>query len=339
MWYNNDRISVLHHSKGADIMLNEYSIDLHMHSQLSDGQATPVEVVDKAAEVGLKKIVLCDHNVVHPNYSRLRAYAETKGVELPFMGCEASVTFFYDRIPAACFHMLVYGEDDIISSPEFTAAVSRFDDHRNKIALRELRKLVMAGAPITYEDAFIFDRDIAPFEKSEKYTDGHLYRCIAKNLGITEQEAQERYKDCKESYQYGKFGWLHQLSVMPDACELISLARRLGLVTVVAHPTWMDCPFILGDDPTFEQRAEMIRIMRDHGLDGIETCHEMLNAEERAQYEALADELGLITTGGSDYHAEEDYGRHLTEYGASEEKFRAIADLVHSRAAEARMRI
>ena len=317
-------------------MLNEYSIDLHMHSQLSDGKETPVEVVNKAAEVGLKKIVLCDHNVVHPNYDKLRTYAETKGVELPFMGCEATVAFFYDRTPAASFHMLVYGEDDLIKSPEFTAAVGRFDEFQNKTAMRELRKLVIAGAPISYEDAFIFDRDIAPFEKAEKYTEGHLFKCVAKNLGVTEDEARAKYKDCEETYFYGKFGWLHQLSVMPDACELIALARRLGLVTVVAHPTWMDCPFLIGEELTFDQKADMIRIMRDCGLDGIETCHEMLNAEERAQYEALADELGLITTGGSDYHAEEDYGRHLTEYGASEEKFAALAALVHARAREAR---
>lgn len=309
-------------------MLGEYSIDLHMHSQLSDGKATPVEVVDKAAEVGLRKIVLCDHNAVHPNYAKLREYAAAKGVELPFMGCEVSTTFFYDRTPAACFHMLVYGTDERMRNPEFLAAVSRFDEERNKIALRELRRLVMAGAPITYEDAFIFDRDIAPFEKACKHSEGHLFKCVAKNLGITVEEARARYKDCEETYFYGKFGWLRQLSVMPDACELITLARKLGLVTVVAHPTWMDCPFILGDDPTFEQRADMIRIMRDHGLFGIETCHEMLDAEARAQYEALADELGLVTTGGSDYHAEEDYGRHLTEYGASAENFARLYEAV-----------
>jgi len=309
-------------------MLNEYKIDLHMHSQLSDGKETPVEVVNKAAEVGLEKIVLCDHNAVHPNYARLREYADTKGVELPFMGCEVSTTFFYERTPAACFHMLIYGTDERIRDPEFLAAVTRFDDYQNKTALRELRRLVMAGAPISYEDAFIFDRDIAPFEKCEKYTEGHLFKCVAKNLGVTEKEARERYKDCEETYFYGKFGWLHQLTVMPDACELITLARRLGLVPVIAHPTWMDCPFLIGEELTYDQRANMIRIMRDHGLCGIETCHEMLNADQRARYEALANELGLITTGGSDYHAEEDYGRHLTEYGASEENYEKLKALV-----------
>ena len=88
-------------------MLNEYSIDLHMHSELSDGKESPVQVIDMAAKVGLKKIVLCDHNALHPSFEKLQKYGASRGVELPFMGCEVTTVYYRDRFPLAMFHMLL----------------------------------------------------------------------------------------------------------------------------------------------------------------------------------------------------------------------------------------
>ena len=94
-------------------MNEHYTIDLHMHTQISDGKESPVEVVNKASEVGLKKICLADHNSLHPCYDKLREYAKTKGVEvLPFSGCEASVVYYEEDKPLFMFHMLVYGDDE-----------------------------------------------------------------------------------------------------------------------------------------------------------------------------------------------------------------------------------
>lgn len=316
-------------------MLNEYSIDLHMHSMLSDGKETPVEVINKAASAGLKKIILCDHNVLHPSFEKLREYAATKGVELPFMGCEATVVYYKRNFPFAVFHMLVYGEEQVIKSPEFIDAVCHVDDQRNITALRQLRRLVAAGAPVTFEEAFIFDKDIAPMEKSAKYSETQVMKTVAKNLGITTEEAEARYADCAEDYSFSKKGWLRQLASMADAEELVRLARKLGLVTVIAHPSWIERAFQPLTTIPFEEKAEMIRDLREAGLDGLETCHEIVAEDnEREIYESLAAELGLITTGGSDYHAEPDYGRHLTEYGVTEEQFAVLAELVHSRAAK-----
>ncbi len=319
-------------------MLNEYSIDLHMHSELSDGKESPVQVIDMAAEIGLKKIVLCDHNALHPSFEKLQKYGASRGVELPFMGCEVTTVYYRDRFPLAVFHMLVYGEEKNINVPEFKEAVGHYDDRFNKAALRNLRRLIAAGAPVTFDDAFIFDRDIAPMEKSAKYSDDRIIKCVAEKQGISIDEAKEKYADCLEEYVYGSRGWMSQLGVMPDAAELVRLARRLGLVTVVAHPTWMDGAFYdEAYDPKDETKMEIIRDLRRYGLDGIETCHQQVESEARAKYEALAAELGMITTGGSDYHAEADYGQYVTEYGVTEEGFEKLARLVKERSTDIRL--
>ena len=94
--------------------------------------------------------------------------------------------------------MLVYGEEKNINVPEFKEAVGHYDDRFNKVAMLSLRKLIAAGAPITFDDAFIFDRDIAPMEKSAKYSDDRIIKCVANKLRISADEAKKKYADCLE---------------------------------------------------------------------------------------------------------------------------------------------
>ena len=72
----------------------------------------------------------------------------------------------------------------------------------------------------------------------------------------------------------------------------------------------------------------MIRRLHEAGLDGIEVCHQLVHDEDKVFFTALAEELELITTGGSDYHAEEDYGSHLTEFGVTEEGLKKLCDRI-----------
>ncbi len=81
-------------------MADKYTIDLHLHTMLSDGAKTPCQVVDSAAAAGLKKICLTDHDCLHMNYGRLREYARGKGVTvLPFSGVEVNTIYFEGEKP------------------------------------------------------------------------------------------------------------------------------------------------------------------------------------------------------------------------------------------------
>ena len=311
-----------------------YEIDLHMHSMLSDGKETPVEVVNKAAEVGLKKICLTDHNSLHPNYDKLREYAKTKGVEvLPFSGCEASVVYYDNDKPLFTFHLLVYGDDEKIRDPRILESIGHYYDRNNALTYKEIEDLNAAGYEITSDEVLLYDMDIAPMEKVDKGSERHIIKCMAKKLGISYEEADAMLDKYHTPFLYNRKEWVRQISVMPDVTEFISLANSLGLITVVAHPTWIDGVFECDKHlETRERKAEMIRELRDYGLDGIEVCHEMVNEADKAFYTALADELGLITTGGSDYHAEEDYGIHLTEYGVNEDGLKRLTDRLEQKA-------
>ena len=311
-------------------MNEHYTIDLHMHTQISDGKESPVEVVNKASEVGLKKICLADHNSLHPCYDKLREYAKTKGVEvLPFSGCEASVVYYEEDKPLFMFHMLVYGDDEAIRDERFVSAVSGYFDRSVEIAKKQYECLKKSGVDLSWDEIFIYDKDIAPIEKMDKVSEDHIAKHLAKKFGITMEEVRERYGEELSHPRYGAAENLLHMAKHADAVELIKLANELGLVTVVAHPRWIDAAFECDAHlATREGKGAMIRRLHEAGLDGIEVCHQLVHDEDKVFFTALAEELGLITTGGSDYHAEEDYGSHLTEFGVTEEGLKKLCDRI-----------
>lgn len=319
-------------------MSDFFTIDLHMHSMLSDGKETPVEVINTAKKFGLKKLVITDHNALHPNYDKLRAYAAKNGIDLPFMGLEASVAYYNGKGDIeGHFHMLIYGEDDVIKAPELIEAVGHYNDPYNEITMAQMKKFSDAGYELTFEEAFLYDTDIAPMEKHDKGSERHLIKCVAKKLGIPFEEANAKLDHLHTTREYSPRSWQKQLALLPDAKELIGLCRELGLVTVMAHPMWLNAPYYSNQDwLPCERVVEIIRELREFGLDGVEASHQMNLDNFSETLRSLAEELGMLTTGGSDYHAEPDYGKHVTEYGATEEEFSRLADLVHERAKKAR---
>lgn len=319
---------------GTEFMM-KYTTDLHVHSSISDGIMSPVEVVDTMARLGINRMIFADHNSLHDSPDKLREYAASAGVEIPFSGCEASVGYYENGTMTMKFHMLVYGEDEAIRNPEFIELISRVDKEPNKRLLEDYNKIKETGeVELTWEDLFILDKDVAPTEKKMKYAENYLLKRVAASLGITVDEARKKFPP-SVSVNCGGFDDYASFTVRPDAKEVIRTARKLGLVTVIAHPMWIDGA---NDEEeakmTVERNMAVVDDIVKCGLDGIEVCHKV-NAEKFDMLRKFAREHGVITTGGSDFHGElEGYGAEITTYGATDEEFEALADLVHSRAAE-----
>lgn len=308
-------------------MKSKYTIDLHMHSMLSDGKATPVQVVDKAYEVGLKKICLTDHNCVHENYGKLREYAVRRGVDLlSFSGCEASVVYYDGDRPAYTFHMLVYGEDAAMRSEKFQSLFTDVFAKSDKFAAGCVDALVSRGIGVSHDELFVLDPDIAPCVKRDKLCEDYIIKTVSAKLGITIGELYDNNVEVFYRAPLGTRERLLEILRFPDASGVIETANELGLVTVMAHPTWCDPVFECDAGTRTHGHIEaLIRKLNALGLDGVEISHEIVERDGGEEMlRSLADELGLITTGGSDYHAEEEYGAHLTEYGTSEDELNAL---------------
>jgi predicted metal-dependent phosphoesterase TrpH len=246
-------------------------IDLHAHSNRSDGTFTPAELVRLAAERELDVVALTDHDTT----DGLEAAAAT-GVEVGVdvvPGVEFSAEYLGTSI-----HVLCFWPD--VDDPAVREELRRLRDTRLRRGELMVEKLQTLGLPITFERV----REIAG---GGNIVRPHVAQAMVE-AGVveTEKEAFDRYIADGGPAGVPK----HAL----DPVDAVALIRGAGGVCVLAHPgMW-------GDQTSVPD--ELIERMADAGMVGLEVDHCDHTPEQRSYYRALADRLGLIPTGGSDCH-------------------------------------
>lgn len=248
-------------------------IDLHTHSNRSDGTFEPAEVVRRAAELGLDVVALTDHDTTEGLAEALAAGAEL-GIEV-VPGVELSAEH-----DGTSVHVLAYWPD--VTDAELQAELSRLRDERFRRGELIVDKLRELGLPVSFERV----REIAG---GGNIVRPHIAQAMVE-AGIveTEREAFDRYLADGKPAHVPK----HAL----DPVDAVGLILRAGGVCVLAHPgMW-------GDQSSVPE--ELIERMAAAGMQGLEVDHADHTPEQREHYRRLAERLGLVPTGGSDCHGE-----------------------------------
>ncbi|MEC4019257.1 PHP domain-containing protein [Streptomyces sp. H27-D2] len=246
-------------------------IDLHTHSTASDGTDTPAELVRNAAAAGLDVVALTDHDTVGGYEEAIRALPA--GLTL-VTGAELSC-----RIDGVSMHMLAYLFDP--TDPELTRERELVRDDRVRRARLMTEKLVELGVPVSWQRV----REIAG--------DGSVGRPHVATALI---EAGV-IADIGEAFTpewIGPGGRAYVEKHELDPFEAIRLVKSAGGVSVFAHPAAVKRGAVVPESSIAELAAA--------GLDGIEVDHMDHDAPTRARLRGLAADLGLLTTGSSDYH-------------------------------------
>ncbi|WP_298273297.1 PHP domain-containing protein [Geobacter sp.] len=252
-------------------------IDLHIHSCHSDGVHPPAELVRMAAERGLAAIAVADHDAVEGIDEAVSAGAQW-GVEvIPALELSVEHGRYRDM------HILGYWinhRDDALR--ERLAEFRRIRDDRGRAIVERInRKLVAARkAPLSYEQV----RSLADGAVGRP----HIARVLM-DAGYA--------RDMGDAFKRYLIPFNVPKRYIP-AADAIAEIRRIGGVAVLAHPTTVS-----------DNRRELRRIIEELmqlGLDGIEVFNNMCQKDEMIFLQSLADEFGLIVTGGSDYHGIED---------------------------------
>jgi len=245
--------------------------DLHTHSTFSDGTDTPSALVALAEEKGLAAIALTDHNTVAGLPEFLTA-AEGKRVKA-IAGTEFSTDYKGTEL-----HIL-----GLFLKPEhFEPITALLEDYRlrkeqSNIDLTE--KLNQAGYAIDY----------AAIKAStpEGQVNRALIAAELTRLGYTES-IQAAFKQLL-SPKCGYYTPPQRLSPF----ETIRFIKSLGAVAVLAHP------FLNLDAPALR---EFLTEAVPCGLDAMETLYSTYDEETTRLAKCIADEFGLLHSGGSDYH-------------------------------------
>ena len=247
-------------------------IDLHTHSSASDGTQLPAEVVRSAAQAGLDVVALTDHDT-YSGWPAAEAAALELGVDL-VRGVEISCTH-----RGISVHLLAYLVDP--EHPGLHAELVRAKDSRETRVARMVAAMAADGIPVSLEQVRALAGDDATLGRP------HIADALVDSGVIRTRD--EAFQDLlRNGSRY------YASHYAPDPVRAVELVRSAGGVPVMAHPFANGRGWTVGDD--------VIEAMAKAGLGGLEAQHRDHAPEELAHAVDLAAQLGLFTTGSSDYH-------------------------------------
>ena len=272
---------------GAVIPPGPSSIDLHAHTTRSDGVLTPAALVDAAFAVGVRTFALTDHDTLAGYRDVVAADAVPAGMTL-IPGVEINALVTRDLgLWEGELHILGFGMDP--ADDAFEAAMGAQRDQRRLRFARTVDRLREIGMPIDAQVA-----ELAPGD------DDALGRPTIGRALMAAGYAQSVEDAFNRIIGHGAPGYVRRDGLGPeDAIRTVVAARG---VPVLAH--FREAP----------HRIELLRELIDVGLAGIEVHYRTFDVETTAAVGAVADELGLIATGGTDYHG--DLGPYAESHAA-----------------------
>ena len=246
-------------------------IDLHTHSNASDGSLTPAEVMKAAKDAGLKAVALTDHDTIDGLYEAMEA-AKNYGIEC-IPGIELSA--FYKDLEVHIVGLFLDLED-----PKLKNRLDAFRKVRENRNIRMIEKMQQAGVDITMEKLRALEGDAV-------ITRANIARYLL-HIGYIKSipEAFDRYLSPGMPFFVQKTGITPQ-----DAIEAI---RENGGIAILAHP--------LTYKFTRRELIECIETLKSYGLSGIETYYSTFSEADHRDMKRLADQYGLLHSGGSDFH-------------------------------------
>lgn len=250
-------------------------IDLHTHSTASDGTLTPAELVTAAAAAGLRVLAITDHDST-AGWAAAAA-ALPPGLTL-IRGAEISCQW-HGAEPSIPLHLLAYLFDP--DEPELAAELARVRQARVTRAERIVARLAADGIELDWAE-------IRARAGGGTVGRPHIAQALIRagvvsstNEAFAPQWLGERYRLPKDDI---------------DVFRAVRLVRAAGGVPVFAHPRASRRGRIVPDT--------LIEELAAAGLAGLEADHADHSPAERAHVRALADRLGLLVTGSSDFHGQ-----------------------------------
>lgn len=253
------------------------NIDLHIHSDASDGTLSPAEILRMAQNLRLGAIAITDHDTIAGSKEAIAAGIPP---ELQFMtGIEISALPPSGYPCSGSFHILGYGidtEDPLLNQNLEVLQNARRD--RNPRIIGRLSRLGI---------------DISLDELSEAFGNGQLGRphiarlMIQKGIVESVDEAFDKY------LSKGRPAYADKYRL--ECSRAVEIIRCAGGTAVLAHPALLKP---LNDKPL----EYLIQVLKEMGLEGIEVYYPEHSENLTARYREIAKRYDLLMTGGTDFH-------------------------------------
>jgi len=267
--------------------------DLHVHTKASDGDLTPEEIVELAGKRELLAIAVTDHDTITGVPQALQTGRKIGVNVIP--GIEISAV--YDP---GTLHMLGYFK-------EFPAGL---EDDLEKIQKGRLDRVARIIAGLNSIGFDITIEDVSVIAGNAQIGRPHIAKALIKKSYVKDfDEAFDKYLG------KGKPAYVEKEKLTWE--EAIGLIRKHEGISVLAHPFTLELES--------GGLKNLIIRMKTSGLSGMEVYYPEHTYEQTKLYKAIAEEAGLILTGGTDFHTH-DRGASLGDCGIGEECLKIILD-------------
>ena len=246
-------------------------LDLHLHTTHSDGSFTPTEVIDLAHKAGVTALAITDHDIT-TGILEATVAGQGHGIDV-IPGVEIS-----SIIGTAELHILGYFLD--YQDARLNERLARLRDSRHHRNPKIIERLQAAGIAITYEE-------VRALAGTDSVGRPHIARVLMeKGVVASAKEAFDLWlADGRPAYVPRE---------LPTPSEAMQWIREAKGLPVLAHPTWVK--------PTEGTLTDLVRRLKADGLDGVEVHYSTHTPRQTREYLALAKQLDLLVTGGSDFH-------------------------------------
>lgn len=246
-------------------------IDLHLHTTHSDGSLRPSEVLALAKAADVSALAITDHDIT-TGIPEALATGEKLGIEV-IPGVE--ISSFDGKSELHILGYCVNWEDKEFNDRLATLRASRH--RRNPLIIERLRA---AGLDVTYDE-------VKALAGTESVGRPHIAQLLMQKKYVTSaKEAFDRF------LAEGKSAYVAR--ELPSPAEAIRWIREAKGVAVLAHPTWIK--------ETGDGLQICVTALKEAGLGGVEVHYSTHSKAQTAGYLELAQRLGLLVTGGSDFH-------------------------------------
>ncbi|HEY5434967.1 MAG TPA: PHP domain-containing protein [Candidatus Limnocylindrales bacterium] len=254
--------------------------DVHAHTRRSDGVLEPMELVRQAHAAGIRLFAIADHDTL-AGYRELTAHGADPLPDdldlVPAVEINAVTRGLGLDLPEGELHVLGIGVDP--ADDAFEAAIAAQRGARRARFTATVDRLRAIGLPL---DAHL---DPAVLESDDALGRPTLARAL-----VAAGFAESVEGAFLQILGHGRPGYVPRTGMGP--VEAIRAIRGAGGLASLAH---------FPEAPT---RLPLMRELMAEGLDGLETHHRSFDAETRSAMSVAATHLGLVETGGSDYHGD-----------------------------------
>lgn len=255
-------------------------IDLHTHSNCSDGDFSPEALVDMAKEAGLSVFAVSDHDTLEGSIRALKRGKEVGLEVVPAVEISASLNGFV-------IHVLGYYID--LENEQLIDSLREICDYRVSRAKTMVGKI---NQELAEENKTAIDmEEVLKIAKEKPVSRPDIAQILISLGHVTSmQEAFDR--------------WLNKYNIPNkdlSIAEAIKLIHQAGGVAILAHPVH-DHMSLKAITPDFEEQAKILTDLKAAGLDGIEVYRFEHTQTDENTLLIIARDLNFVITGGSDFH-------------------------------------